>query len=677
MKVKQLLMICSATGASLSSCNTTSIEGVAHFPESEMDKSIKLGDDFYQYSNGGWIKAHPLPDDKSRLGTFDLLNDDNELKIKSLIEELQSKQNEQGSAAQKISDLYACGLDTVARNIEKQNALMPYFNNIDAVSDKESLSKEFAELQSIGVTPFFAFGRTPDMANSSQNIAEIMQSGLGLPDRDYYFNDDANSEDLRVAYKEMLCIFAQIAGWDGDIEQRVSAVYSLEENLARISYTRAENRDIQKIYNKFTYEDLKSRITFVDWDIFSKICGVDIKEINVAQLGYFESINKIIENTDYSIIRDYLKFNTLRSYAYAMSEDFVTTSFDFYGRKLNGAKEMRPLWKQMLSVLDDEVGELLGQIFVEKYFPVSAKQRMIELIENLRIAFGQRIENLTWMSDTTKAFAQEKLASIKIKIGYPDKWRDYSNLNIDKSLGFVTNIINSTKFNFAQEIAKINQPVDHTEWYMTPQTVNAYYSPTDNEIVFPAGILQPPFFYANGDDAVNYGAIGVVIGHEMTHGFDDQGRQFDKEGNLNNWWTDSDLSSFESITKRIVARFESFVVVDSLKANGEITLGENIADLGGLNIAYQAYCNSLKDKSKPQLIDGQTDVQRFIFAYSRIWATTVRDEYLYKQVKTDPHSPAKLRVNAQLPLVDYFYSAFDINEDDKMYVPIEDRITIW
>lgn len=676
MKVRHLLMICGAAGASLSGCNKTTTDGLAHFPETEMDKSVKLGDDFYQYSNGGWMIANPLPDDKSRLGTFDVLNDDNELKLKLLVEELLTKQNEQGTAAQKISDMYACGLDTATRNREGMKALLPYFEQIDEIKDKVTLSEKLAELQKIGIDAFFAFGRTPDAANSTQNISEVYQSGLGLPDRDYYFTDDENSKELRVAYKEMLCKFAKMAGFE-NAEQRVENVYALEEKMAAKNFTRAENRDPQKLYNKMDYATFKAKYSYLDWDKFTSICGVEIKEINVAQPSYFESLDETIQNTSFDIIHDYLKLNMINAYSYAMSDEFVETRFDFYSRKMNGAKEMLPLWKRTLGAVDAEIGELLGQLFVEKYFPVSAKQRMTELIENLRVAFGQRIDNLSWMSDTTKAFAKDKLAAIKIKIGYPDKWQDYSNLSIDKSLGFVTNIMNSTKFSFAKEMSKINQPVDKTEWYMTPQTVNAYYNPMDNEIVFPAGILQPPFFYFEGDDAVNYGAIGVVIGHEMTHGFDDEGRQFDKEGNLNNWWTESDVARFETITKRIVERFESFTVVDSLKANGEITLGENIADLGGLNIAYQAYHNSLQGKAEPALIDGLTADQRFIYAYSRVWATNVRNEYLYKQVKTDPHSPAKLRVNAQLPLVDYFYTAFDIQPNAKMYVPKEERITIW
>ncbi|MBP5366346.1 MAG: M13 family metallopeptidase [Bacteroidales bacterium] len=674
--MKYLLMICGATGATMSGCGGSSPDGFAHFTESEMDKSVSPDDDFYQYSNGGWMLQHPLPDDKSRLGSFDLLNDDNELKLKSLVEELSGRQNAEGTAAQKIGDLYNCGLDSAARNAERLTALEPYLADIDAVGDKQSLSRELAEMFSIGANPFFAFGRTPDAMNSLQNIAEVWQAGLGLPDRDYYFNDDANSQELREAYKAMLCKFASLAGWENDAE-RIGKVFELETAIAEKHYTRAENRDPQRVYNKLTFSELNDKIKFLDWNVFQDACNVKIEEINVAQLEYFEALDEVIAKTSVDVLRDYLKLTLLRSFASAMSDDFVNASFDFYGRKLNGAKEMLPLWKRTLRVLDDEVGELLGQLFVEKHFPASAKERMTELIENLRVAFSQRIDNLTWMSDTTKAFAQEKLAAVKFKIGYPDKWRDYTDLKIDKSAGYVGNLIRSAKFSFAQEMAKINKPVDRTEWYMTPQTVNAYYSPTENEIVFPAGILQPPFFYADGDDAVNYGAIGVVIGHEMTHGFDDQGRQFDKDGNLNNWWTESDIERFTAITKRLVERFESFTVVDSLKANGEITLGENIADLGGLNIAYQAYCNSQAGKAEPAPIDGQTADQRFVLAYSRIWASTVRDEYLYKQVKTDPHSPARLRVNAQLPLVGYFYKAFNVRPESKMYLPEDDRITIW
>ena len=655
-------------------CNSSN-DGTAHFTDAEMDPTVSVGDDFYQHTNGGWLTQHPLPDDKSRFGTFDILDEDNNEKLRIVVEEACKNPGAQGSASQKISDLYACGMDTAVRNAEGFEALIPYIEKIDAVSNDEDFARLVAELQQIGVYPFFLFGSSPDMANSSWTIAEVWQAGIGLPDRDYYFDESDKGREVIEAYKTSLTRYFDAIGKDNATD-RTSAVYDFEKRLAEQMNTRLENRDPQALNNKTDLEGFKKKVPGFAWDAYFDACGATIEEINISQLKYFGALGKIIAETPTNVVKDYLTVLLVRGYASKMSDQFIEISFDFYGRTLNGNPEMRPLWKRVLGQVEGALGEQIGQVFVEKYFPASAKHRMEQLIEQLRIAFGQRIDQLTWMGDSTKAAAREKLAAITVKVGYPDKWRDYSGLEIDKSLGFVRNFMNASRFEFQRDIEKINKPVDKSEWHMTPQTVNAYYNPTVNEIVFPAGILQPPFFYADGDDAVNYGAIGVVIGHEMTHGFDDQGRQFDKEGNLKNWWTDTDAEQFKAITARLAEHFSNYEVVDSLHINGELTLGENIADLGGLNISYQALHNALGDAT-PENIDNQTVDQRFLLAYSRIWAGNTRDEFLRKQVLTDPHSPGRFRVNAQLPLFHVFYSAFGITENDGMYLPEDKRITIW
>ena len=563
-------------------------------------------------------------------------------------------------------------MDTVQRNKDGYNALKPYLALADSIQNDEQLAITFAKLQEIGTAPFFALGRDADAGNSSQTIASLWQSGIGLPDRDYYFNDDPFITKIRDGYKTMLTNFANMIGMD-NAEQRVDAVYELEKTIAEKMYTRKQNRDPKATYNKVDYEGLKNTVKGFDWDAFFNAAGVHPEEINLTQIGYFEQMGQLIANADKATISDYIRLMIIKSKASFLSDDFVQVSFDYYGKILSGTEQQRPLWKRVLGSVNNE---LLGQLFVEKYFPAAAKERMIELIENLRTAFAQRIDNLTWMGDSTKIQAKEKLAAITIKVGYPNKWEDYSEMNIDRELGYIGNIINVSKFSHKKELEKIGKPVDKDEWYMTPQTVNAYYNPSANEIVFPAGILQPPFFYANGDDAVNYGAIGVVIGHEMTHGFDDQGCQFDKIGNLKNWWTDEDSERFKKATQKLAERYSSFIAVDTLHANGELTLGENIADLGGLNIAHQAFINSLHG-NEPATIDGQTADQRFCYAYSRIWASNISNETLYQQVKTDPHSPARLRVNVPLPLVDFFYKAFNITDSAEMYVPENERIVIW
>ena len=654
------------------------VDGLAHF-SSDFDTTIARGDDFYQYSNGGWLKSHPIPGDKSRLNTFDVLNDDNLERLKEIVESARNKHAAKGSNEQKIGDYYALAMDSTRRQKEGITPIRPIIDRIRAMKfdvKDSSFATEIAYFHLNMGNPFFAVGCTPDAKNSSMNIAELWQDGIGLPNRDYYFDKSERGQEIIRGYKSMVAKYLELTGV-GNSETRANAVYDFEEKLAEQMNTKVQNRDPQATYNKLSYDDLKKNYPDFNWDAYFNAFPVKPTELTIGQPRYFSNLFKIIAETDSTTLSDYMIICTINYVASYLSDDFMLTKFEFYSKLLNGIEELKPLWKRSLDMVQSRLGQPLGQLFVEKHFPASAKNRTIELVEQLRKAFGQRIDALTWMSDSTKTFAKIKLAAIGVKVGYPDKWEDFSGAEVDPSLSLVENFIHLTNFSSIKEMKEVGQPVDKEKWYMTPQTVNAYYSPMTNEIVFPAGILQPPFFYAEGDDAVNYGAIGVVIGHEMTHGFDDQGRQFDKDGNLTDWWTAEDEKRFKLAAQKIIERFSNVVVIDTMRCNGELTQGENIADLGGLNIAHQAFLNTLTDNGKDPMIDGQTFDQRFLLAYTRIWAGNYRDEYLRNQVITDPHANGKYRVNVQLPMLDFFYSAFGINENDKMFVRPEERIVIW
>ena len=678
--IKRFFMVGYISSLLFASCadKAKKVDGLAHF-SSDFDTTIAQGDDFYQYSNGGWMKSHPIPGDKSRLNTFDVLNDDNLERLKEIVETARNKHAAKGSNEQKIGDYYALAMDSTRRQKEGITPIRPIIDRIRAMKfdvKDSSFATELAYFHLNMGNPFFAVGCTPDAKNSSMNIAELWQDGIGLPNRDYYFDKSEKGQGIIRGYKRMVAKYLELTGAD-NFEARANAVYDFEEKLAEQMNTKVQNRDPQATYNKLSYDELKKDYPDFNWDAYFNAFPVKPTELTIGQPRYFSNLFKIIAGTDSTTLSDYLVICTVNYVASYLSDDFMLTKFEFYSKLLNGIEELKPLWKRSLDMVQSRLGQPLGQLFVEKHFPASAKNRTIELVEQLRKAFGQRIDALTWMSDSTKTFAKIKLAAIGVKVGYPDKWEDFSGAEVDPTLSLVENFIHLTNFCSIKEMKEVGQPVDKEKWYMTPQTVNAYYSPMTNEIVFPAGILQPPFFYADGDDAVNYGAIGVVIGHEMTHGFDDQGRQFDKDGNLTDWWTAEDEKRFKLAAQKIIERFSGVVVIDTMKCNGELTQGENIADLGGLNIAHQAFLNTLTDNVKDPLIDGQTFDQRFLLAYTRIWAGNYRDEYLRNQVITDPHANGKYRENVQLPMLDFFYSAFGINENDKMFVRPDERIVIW
>ncbi len=535
-----------------------------------------------------------------------------------------------------------------------------------------------AEMHRMAISPYFGIWVDADEKNSTMNMVMIQQSGLGMGDRDYYLHDDAETKRIRDAYVAYVAKLFVLAGHNPDnVGTAVDAVMKIEGKIAAASYSREALRDSYANYNKMSVGKLASMSSLVDWNEYFTTVGLPgLEELNVRQKDYYAALDKAMKNVTLEEQKYYLMFCLINDAASFLSDDFAGASFDFYGRVLSGREEQQPRWKRALSTTDRALSEALGQLYVEKYFPASSKEKMLTLVDNLTVALGERIAALDWMSAETKAKAQGKLSTFMVKIGYPDKWRDYSALEI-KDDSYWSNLCRSSIFETDYNFAEAGKPVDKGKWFMSPQTVNAYYNPTTNEICFPAGILQPPFFNADADDAVNYGAIGVVIGHEMTHGFDDEGRKYDKDGNLSDWWTPEDVAKFNSLAQILVKQYDQIIVVDDMHANGSYTLGENIADQGGLLVAYEAYENSLKGKERPADIDGFTDSQRFYLGYATLWGQNVRPEEIVRLTKMDVHSLGKWRVNAALRNIDTFYTTFDVKEGDAMYMAPEERVVIW
>ncbi|HEY9115369.1 MAG TPA: M13 family metallopeptidase, partial [Bacteroidales bacterium] len=588
-KINFVLLVVMAMGL-LSSCLDKKQEKVMTkaIDPANMDLSIKPGNNFYEFANGGWIKANPIPSEYSVYGAFTVITEENEEQLKSLVAEVSADQNAvNGSINQKIRDMYNSGMDTARIEELGVNALQDYLEAIDALQTKQDVQEYVATLQQVGIYPLFYFFSSADQKNSNWEIANFYQGGLGLPDVDYYINPDERSAEIREAYVDHITKMFVLRGADQSVaEQSAKNVMEIETRLAKVSKSRLERRDPNANYNKMTLAELKELSPDFDWDIYFAELGLSNPgDINVRQTEFIAGISPIMNDFGVEEWKDYLNWKLLDYSANYLSDDFVNQNFEFFGKTLSGNEELRDRWKRVLGTTSNGLGEAIGQIYVEKYFPPESKSRMVELVENLRLAFAERIKNLDWMDDSTKQKALDKLAAITVKIGYPDKWRDYSTLEIVPD-NYLVNVLNANKFEFKRDLDKIGKPVDKTEWGMTPQTVNAYYNPTNNEIVFPAGILQAPFFNKDADDAVNYGAIGVVIGHEMTHGFDDQGRKYDKDGNLNDWWTAGDAERFSEKTVILAKQYDGYKILDSLNVDGQLTMGENIADLGGLNIAY-------------------------------------------------------------------------------------------
>ena len=680
MRKRKMFPFLAAGIVALASCNTPQKEVVkiAAINPANMDTTVAAGTDFYEYACGGWIKNNPLKPEYARFGTFDQLLENNQEQLRVLIEELSATPHEAGSVAGKIGALYAMGLDSTKLNADGVAPIKEELAAINALATKSDVSKMVATLHKEGMAPFFALFVDADEKNSAMNIVQLYQAGIGMGDRDYYLLEDEGSAKMRDAYRAYINKLFTLAGSSPEqADAAVDAVMKIEKAIAEISYGREDLRDSQKNYNKLAYEDFKQIESPLDWDVYFESMGLaGLKELDAKQINFYKDMSEALRNTTVDEQKYYLAFNLLSAAAQYLSDDFVDADFEFYGKVMSGKQEQQPRWKRSLNTVNGALGEAVGEMYVEKYFPASSKEKMLTLVGNLQTALSERINGLEWMSDTTKAKAQEKLAAFTVKIGYPDKWRDYSDLEI-KDDSYWANVRRSNIFDMAYQLAHVDKRVDKSRWHMNPQTVNAYYNPTSNEICFPAAILQPPFFNPDADDAVNYGAIGVVIGHEMTHGFDDQGRNYDKDGNLIDWWTAEDAVRFKERADKLVDQYDQIIVIDTLHANGRFTLGENIADHGGLLVAHQAYLNSLKGKETPAPIDGFTNEQRFFLGYATLWGQNIRPEEIRRRTKIDPHSLGKWRVNAALRNIAPFYAAFDIKEGDPMFMAPADRVVIW
>lgn len=668
-----------ATVAGLSSCDGSkkSAKVPAINPEN-MDLNVSPKEDFYRYANGGWMVNNPLGPEYSRFGQFDQLAENNLNQLKAIVEELSKGKQEKGSNAEKIAAYYSLGMDEERLNSEGAAPLKGQLEQIANILTPEEFTKMVATLHHQGSFPYFTTFVSSDAKNSEINITMLQQGRGGMGDRDYYLLDDETNLKLRDEYKAYIAKVFTLAGYsEEEAAAAVDAVMKVENRIAKASYEKEKLRDTHLNYNKMSVADLKKISKLVDWDIYLPELGLDIAEINVRQKDYYPALDKALADVTLDEHKLYLAFKLINTAAPYLSDSFAEASFDFYGKAMSGKEEQKPRWKRAISVADGAMGEALGQIYVERHFPASSKEKMLELVGNLRVALSERINSLEWMSDETKAKAQEKLSAFIVKIGYPDKWRDYSGLDVNAEKSYWENIRLSNIFDMDYMFADADKPVDKGRWHMSPQTVNAYYNPTTNEICFPAGILQPPFFNADADDAVNYGAIGVVIGHEMTHGFDDQGRNFDKDGNMTNWWTAEDSQKFTERADKLVQQFDAIEVAPGVKGNGRFTLGENIADQGGLLVARLAYENSLAGKERPEPIDGMSDNQRFYIGYASVWGQNIRPEEVLKLTRGDVHSLGEWRVNATLKNIDSFYEAFDITEGDAMYMAPENRVEIW
>ena len=644
----------------------------------DMNPQMPAGEDFYEYAGGGWMKAHPLTAEYSRYGVFNELNEKNREQLKELFAQLAEGKHPKGSVGQKVTDLYQLAMDSVRLNREGTSPLATDLQEINKVT-KAGLTASLADIHlHLLANPFFGIGVDGDLKNSSMNVVYLEAGTTGLPDRDYYLKNDEDSKQIQEKYRQCMQKLLEMAGYSRkDAKRVITTVYKMEYAFAEASLSRVEARDYTKQYNIYDIAKLQKEYPSIQWRQYFDAMGLShIQQVILTQPKVMAVVENYLSTLKEQEIRDYLSLLVIRGATNYLSDDFAETAFDFYGRTLSGQKERQPRWKRAQSLPNSLLGEAVGQLYVEKYFSKDAKAKILQLVGNLRKSLAEHIATLTWMSDSTKINALVKLNAFNVKVGYPDKWRDYNHLTIDPEKSLYENIKAASYCETLRQLKKAGKPVDKDEWYMTPQTINAYYSPLTNEIVFPAGILQAPFFDPNVDDAVNYGAIGGVIGHEMTHGFDDQGCNFDADGNMNNWWSETDKANFKASTEKLADQFDQIVVVKDQHANGKLTLGENIADQGGLRIAYDAFKKTRQGAGNEE-IDGFTPDQRFYLSYGRIWAQNITDEAAFQLTKTDPHSLGRWRVNATLRNIDTFFQAFQIKKGDKMYLAPEDRVVIW
>lgn len=644
--------------------------------KSGFDLNVRPQDDFYDHVNGTWLRTTEIPSDKSNYSMFGKLADEAEINIRNIIEESASRKNlVQGSPAQKIGDYYNTYTEFAENPTVNLDGLAKELEMIQNISDHKQLVQVFAELGKIGVSSPLGGYIYSDLKNPDVYEVYLTQSGISLPDRDYYLKDDENFTKGRALYKTYIETLANLSGIDNG-SQIADDLIALETEIATHMWTKERNRDPAQRYNLKTYAELQQLTTEIDWASYYETAGVPLREKYIVnQPDYFTNVAKVIVNTPVDTWKHYLTFKTISQYADVLGKPYYDAQFEFYSKGLSGVEEQRPLWKRAVGSTQAVMGELLGQLYVEKHFKPEAKTRMLTLVDNLKKAYAVSIQELEWMSEETKAEALDKLSKFRTKIGYPDQWKDYSDLEIIAG-DIVGNDKRAALFEYNDVVNRLGKPVDKEEWGITPQTVNAYYQPAWNEIVFPAAILQPPFFDLDAEDAVNYGGIGAVIGHEIGHGFDDSGRKYDGEGKLRDWWTDADTEKFDLRKNKLAAQYDSYVAIDDLTVNGQFTSGENIGDLGGLSIAYKAYKMTLADQEGP-VIDGMTADQRVFYGWGQVWRRLYRDAELKRRLTTDPHSPARFRGNGVVINIDAFYDAFDVKEGDAMYLAPEDRVKIW
>ncbi len=645
------------------------------------DTTVRPGDDFFKYVNGNWVKNNPIPSTEKAWGSFSILDETTHKNLRSILDEAAADKNlQKGTNKQKIGDFYATAMDSVKLNKDGASPLKDELDRIASLKSTSDLVNEIAHLQTMGLAPSFAWVVEQDMKKSDEMLANVYQAGMTLPDKDYYFRKDPEGQKILEAFQgHVQKMFERLGERTGQAADDAKTVLDFETRLASKALNAVEQRDIEKLYHKMSAEEIQKSYPNIGWSDYFKTIDVSpelVKSMNIAMPDYLKNVNDMLKSVPLDNWKTYLRWQLVHESADYLSDDLVNENFNFYGKTLNGIPALKPRWKRALATVDGLMGEALGQVYVEKYFSAESKRRVNEMVDNLMKAYRERIATRTWMNDSTKKHAYEKLDLVMRKLAYPDKWRDYSALDITRD-SYVMNVLHASQFGFNRNKNKLGKPVDRTEWGMSPPTINAYYNPAMNEIVFPAGIMQPPFFNPDADDAVNYGGMGAVIGHELTHGFDDQGCLFDAKGNMKNWWTAEDKKNFDSKKQMVVKQFDSFTAIDTCHVKGQLTLGENIADLGGLTIAYHAYLKSLEGKDKPGRILGFTPEQRVFIGWAQVWRVHYREEALKFMLNTNPHSPGMFRVNGPVSNMKAFYEAWGLKQGDKLWKPDSERAEIW
>ena len=671
--MKKLIFTFAAIALMTTACTKQQTTGI---DLSNLDTTAVPQNDFYQYACGGWMVNNPLTPEYSRFGSFDKLGLQNLEQVNGLIQDIASKKHQQGSIAQKIGDVYNLAMDTARRDQEGIAPVQKTLDEIEGIATRAELSAALGKAMDYQLWAMYV---DADAMNSSMNIMNEYQAGFSLGEKEYYIDEDAHTRSIRDAYVAYVEKMFGLFGFENAAD-KAQTVLRLETRLAKAAYSNVELRDPQANYNKMSIAELQGLVPQVDWKVYFSALGVELDSISIGQIPHLQEAGRMLDEEPLEDLKTLFAWQVIEGASSYLTTEIYMTSFDFYGKVLSGREEPSPLWKRAVGIVNGTLGEAVGQMYVKKYFPEENKERMLALVKNLQKALGIRIENLAWMSRETKDKALEKLNAMTIKIGYPDEWRDYSKLDINAEDTYYANLQRAAKFEQEYSLSFLGKPVDKKKWYMTPQTVNAYYNPSSNEICFPAGILQYPFFDMSADDAFNYGAIGVVIGHEMTHGFDDQGCQFDKDGNMLNWWTAEDKAAFDKRTKVMEEAFNRIEVAPGVHANGAFTLGENIADHGGLQVSYLAFTlneEAKAEKDRLQTRDGFTPAQRFFLAYANVWAANIRPEEILQRTKSDPHSLGRWRVNGALPQINAWYDAWNVTEESPMYIKPEDRVSIW